>query len=224
MLSFILVFFLVFSTAIYFARVRVPENYEYIVEHFGMYQRVLPQGTYWITPFTERIAYRVDMTPQRLSRDVSLVAEDGSTLCVTAMLTIQVHHAPKAIYGLENYEVGCLNLVEHSLHSILSDKSKEEILIILNADANDTSAEYKTFPQKKRRNKKGRRKHKKPDQIIKYNSPKYAMIKSIQEACVDDMVDWGITLHNIAVNLQNKAIPSQTAENQRLTGHESDAL
>lgn len=206
----IVIFILSAITAytIYASIVRVPEGYEYIVQRWGMYRNTLTQGTFYIVPYADAVAYKVPITPQTLTKNVSLMSTDGVAVEVNTALNIQVTNSPKAVYGIENYEVGCLSLVEKALISIFSEKSKEEMLTILNADANDTSAQYKTFPQKKRRNRKGRRKQKKPDQLIKYNSPKYAMIKTLHHACVEDMADWGVELQDILVNLITGGTPT----------------
>ena len=78
---------------------RVPQGFEYTLERFGRYRRLLRPGLHFVLPLTDRIGARQDMRERHLVLEASdMLTRDRVTLRVDATAFWQVQDAALASY------------------------------------------------------------------------------------------------------------------------------
>jgi len=109
----------------------VPQNMAYVIERFGKFRRTMTAGLNFVIPFIDRIAYKVSLKEQ--ARDVpsqSAITKDNITLTVDGVLYLKVVDPEKAVYGIEDYIFGVVQLAQTTMRSeigkISLDKTFEE--------------------------------------------------------------------------------------------------
>lgn len=122
-----IVLMLVLNSSIKF----VPQNMAYVVERFGKFHKTMIAGLNFVVPFIDKVAYRVSLKEQ--ARDVpsqSAITKDNITLTVDGVLYLKVLDPEKAVYGIEDYIFGVVQLAQTTMRSeigkISLDKTFEE--------------------------------------------------------------------------------------------------
>lgn len=125
--GFVFVAFVVFTT---FKGVRiVPQGYNWIVQRWGKYQRVLSPGLNFIIPYIDDVAYKV--TTKDIVLDIpsqEVITRDNAVLVMNAVAYINIAAPAKAVYGIENYIWAIQNLVQTSLRSIVGEMDLDDAL------------------------------------------------------------------------------------------------
>ncbi len=113
----------------------VPQQSAWVVERLGKYDRTLPPGLGFVTPFIERVAYTHNL--KEITLDVPsqvCITRDNTQLQVDGILYFQVTDPMRASYGSSNYEIAITQLAQTSLRSEIGklelDKTFEERSII----------------------------------------------------------------------------------------------
>lgn len=96
----------------------VPQKSAFIVERLGKYNCTLEAGFHIITPFVDKVRYKVslketalDVPPQQcITRDNIMVEIDG-------ILYLQITDPVRACYGIDNYLFACAQLAQTTLRS-----------------------------------------------------------------------------------------------------------
>jgi len=116
----------------------VPQQYAYIVERLGKFNRTIEAGLHFIIPFIDRTAYRtslkevvLDIPPQVcITRDNVQVEIDG-------VIFYRVMDPKNASYGVSNFQLAIIQLAQTTLRSEIGkidlDKTFEEREKINNA-------------------------------------------------------------------------------------------
>lgn len=116
----------------------VPQQYAYIVERLGKFNRTIEAGLHFVIPFIDRTAYRtslkevvLDIPPQVcITRDNVQVEIDG-------VIFYRVMDPKNASYGVSNFQLAIIQLAQTTLRSEIGkidlDKTFEEREKINNA-------------------------------------------------------------------------------------------
>lgn len=82
------------------AIVRVPQQYAYVVEFFGRFQRTLDPGLHFLMPFIQRVAYKHSLKEQSFSINAqNAVTKDNVYIQIDGVLYLQVDDPFKCSYG-----------------------------------------------------------------------------------------------------------------------------
>lgn len=107
----------------------VPQGQQLIIERLGKYKVTLGAGLNILTPFVDRVAYRLSTKDQILevpSQDV--ITKDNALVKVNAICFIKIIDTQKAAYGVENYEQATISLVMTSLRATIGKMDLDESL------------------------------------------------------------------------------------------------
>lgn len=107
----------------------VPQGYEYTVETFGRYTRLLRPGLHILTPFIERIGHKVNRMEQVLdvpSQDV--ITKDNAMVRVDGVVFFQVQDTGNAAYKIHDLYSGILNLVMTNIRTVIGGMEIDELL------------------------------------------------------------------------------------------------
>lgn len=80
--------------------VRVPQQYAYVVEFFGRFQKTLDPGLYFLIPFAQRVAYKHSLKEQSFNiKAQSAVTKDNVYIQIDGVLYLKVDDPFKCSYG-----------------------------------------------------------------------------------------------------------------------------
>ena len=129
----VLLFIIIFFAFILFIRyIRiVPQKSAFIVERLGKYAGTLEAGLHVLTPFIDRVAYKLNLKEQAV--DVApqvCITRDNIAVEVDGILYMQVVDPQKASYGIGDYRFAATQLAQTTMRSVIGrlelDKSFEE--------------------------------------------------------------------------------------------------
>ena len=125
----ILVLGLVLVMAILSMIKMVPQGYNYTVERFGRFERVLKPGLNLIWPFVERVGFKMNMMEQVLDVPTQeIITKDNATCSVDGVTFFQVLDAPKASYEVSGLENAILNITMTNLRTVMGSMDLDELL------------------------------------------------------------------------------------------------
>lgn len=107
----------------------VPQGFEFTLERFGKYQRILGPGLNFIVPFIQHIGARLNMketvvdvpSQEVITRDNAMVQADG-------VVFYQILDAAKAAYEINDLDRAILNLTVTNIRSVLGSMDLDELL------------------------------------------------------------------------------------------------
>jgi regulator of protease activity HflC (stomatin/prohibitin superfamily) len=80
--------------------VRVPQQYAFVVEYFGRFQKTLEPGLHFLIPFAQRVAYKHSLKEQSFSINAqNAVTKDNVYIQIDGVLYLQVDDPFKCSYG-----------------------------------------------------------------------------------------------------------------------------
>lgn len=107
----------------------VPQGYEYTVENFGRFSKILKPGLHFLVPIVERIGQKVNMMEQVLdipSQDV--ITKDNAMVRVDGVVFFEVQDPYAASYQIHNLYTGILNLVMTNVRTVIGSMEIDELL------------------------------------------------------------------------------------------------
>lgn len=107
----------------------VPQGFEYTVERFGRFTRLLPPGLHILIPFVDRVGFRQNMMEQVL--DVppqTVISADNAQVTTDAVCFYQVQNATKASYEITHLRQAMQNLVMTNIRAVLGSMELDEML------------------------------------------------------------------------------------------------
>ena len=107
----------------------VPQGYEYTVETFGKFSKLLRPGIHWLVPIAERVGQRVNMMEQVLdipSQDV--ITKDNAMVRVDGVVFFEIQDAYAASYQIHDLYSGLLNLVMTNVRTVIGSMEIDELL------------------------------------------------------------------------------------------------
>lgn len=107
----------------------VPQGEEWVVERLGKYLKTLMPGLHILVPYIDSVAYKVitkDMILDIPQQEV--ITRDNAVLITNAIAFVKVTDTQSAVYGVTNFQMAVMNLVQTSLRSILGDMDLDQAL------------------------------------------------------------------------------------------------
>lgn len=107
----------------------VPQGQQWLVERLGRYHCQLEAGLNIVIPFIDSVAYRLSTKDQIMKIPAQeVISKDNAVLSVNAICYVKVVDAPKAAYGVENYQMATVNLAMTSLRAAIGKLDLDESL------------------------------------------------------------------------------------------------
>ena len=107
----------------------VPQGYEYTIENFGRFSKVLQPGLHFLVPIVERIGQKVNMMEQVLdipSQDV--ITKDNAMVRVDGVVFFEIQDPYAASYQIHDLYTGILNLVMTNVRTVIGSMEIDELL------------------------------------------------------------------------------------------------
>ena len=107
----------------------VPQGEEWVVERLGKYLKTLMPGLHILVPYIDNVAYRV--TTKDLIMDIpqqEVITRDNAVLITNAIAFVKVTDTQSAVYGVTNFQMAVMNLVQTSLRAIIGDMDLDQAL------------------------------------------------------------------------------------------------
>ncbi|MCI5064250.1 paraslipin [bacterium] len=113
----------------------VPQQAAYVIERLGKYSKTLDAGFHILIPFIDRIAYRHSLKEHAYDTAHQVcITKDNVQVHVDGVLYLQVLHAERASYGIDNYVFAITQLAQTTLRSEIGkldlDRTFEERAMI----------------------------------------------------------------------------------------------
>lgn len=107
----------------------VRQGYEYTVEHFGRFTRILKPGFHLVWPIFQRIGAKVNLKEQVLDiPSQEVITKDNAMVRVDGVVFFQVLDAAKAAYEVNNMILAILNLTTTNLRTVMGSMDMDELL------------------------------------------------------------------------------------------------
>lgn len=121
---------LIFAVAFVSSTIKiVPQGYQYTVEKFGRFTRVLHPGIAFLVPFVENVGRKISVMEAVF--DVprqEVITRDNAMVSCDAVVFTQVYDAAKAAYEVENLRLSVINLVLTNLRTVVGSLELDEVL------------------------------------------------------------------------------------------------
>ena len=125
----ILIFAALVLLVLYKGVVIVPQGYNYTVERFGKFTRVLTPGMHIIIPFFDRISNKVNMMEQVLEIPAQeAITKDNALVQVDGVAYFQVVDAGLATYEVNRLEYAMETLVMTNIRTVVGSMDLDELL------------------------------------------------------------------------------------------------
>ena len=107
----------------------VRQGYEFTVERFGRFTRVLKPGLHLLVPFIETIGARVNMKEQVMDIPTQeIITKDNAMARVDGVVFYQILDAAKAAYEVDNMVLSIMNLTQTNLRTVMGGMDLDELL------------------------------------------------------------------------------------------------
>ena len=120
----------VLAVALVFMGIKtVKQGFEYTVERFGRYTRVLSPGLHFIIPLVDRIGMKQNIMEQ--VADVpsqEIITRDNAMVTVDGVLFFQVLDSVKASYEVRSLLISVLNLTMTNTRTVMGSMDLDELL------------------------------------------------------------------------------------------------
>jgi len=107
----------------------VPQGMEYTIERFGRYTKTLKPGLSFLTPFFDKVGYRINMRERVIdipSQDV--ITKDNAMVTADAVVFVQVIDARQAAYEVNNLDNAIKNLCLTNVRTVVGAMDLDEVL------------------------------------------------------------------------------------------------
>jgi regulator of protease activity HflC (stomatin/prohibitin superfamily) len=114
---------------IYLGVKTVPQGYNWTVERFGRYTKLLRPGLNFIVPFVDQIGRKINIMEQVLDvPQQEVITKDNATVTVDGVAFFQVFDAAKASYEVADLEQSIIKLTMTNIRSVMGSMDLDQIL------------------------------------------------------------------------------------------------
>src|SRR6202045_5519255 len=107
----------------------VPQGYNWTVERFGRYTRMLTPGLNLIVPFVDRIGRKMNMMEQVIDiPEQEVITKDNATVTVDGVAFFQVFDAAKASYEVSDLNRAIIVLTMTNIRSVMGAMDLDQVL------------------------------------------------------------------------------------------------
>jgi regulator of protease activity HflC (stomatin/prohibitin superfamily) len=108
---------------------RVPQGFEFCLERFGRFRRILAPGAHLVLPIADRVGARHDMRERSIELPrAEMLGRDRVPVEVDAVAFFQVVDAARASYEVEDLIASLRALLAVSLRTLVGERSLDELL------------------------------------------------------------------------------------------------
>ncbi len=107
----------------------VPQGEEWVVERLGKYLKTIMPGLHVLVPYIDNVSYKV--TTKDLILDIpqqEVITRDNAVLVTNAIAFVKVTDTQSAVYGVTNFQIAVMNLVQTTLRAIIGAMELDEAL------------------------------------------------------------------------------------------------
>jgi regulator of protease activity HflC (stomatin/prohibitin superfamily) len=107
----------------------VPQGYNWTVERFGRYTRMLRPGLNLVVPFVDRIGRKMNVMEQVIDvPSQEVITKDNASVTVDGIAFFQVFDAAKASYEIASLELAIVKLTMTNIRSVMGAMDLDQIL------------------------------------------------------------------------------------------------
>src|SRR5215470_10087527 len=107
----------------------VPQGYNWTVERFGKYTRMLRPGLNLVVPFVDRVGRKMNMMEQVIDvPEQEVITKDNATVTVDGLAFFQVFDAAKASYEISSLEQAIVKLTMTNIRSVMGAMDLDQML------------------------------------------------------------------------------------------------
>src|SRR5882762_9195358 len=107
----------------------VPQGYNWTVERFGRYTRMLRPGLNLVVPFFDRVGRKMNMMEQVMDiPQQDVITKDNASVTVDGIAFFQVFDAAKASYEISSLEPAIVKLTMTNIRSVMGAMDLDQML------------------------------------------------------------------------------------------------
>jgi regulator of protease activity HflC (stomatin/prohibitin superfamily) len=126
---FIIILVLLAILTIFLGVKTVPQGYNWTVERFGRYTKLLRPGLNFIVPFVDGIGRKINVMEQVLDvPEQEVITKDNATITVDGVAFFQVFDAAKASYEVAYLDQAIIKLTMTNIRSVMGAMDLDQIL------------------------------------------------------------------------------------------------